>query len=398
MVQIIRKGGLPLPSEVAGKLQAAAAAAASIVLREPRPPGFPLLFSCDMQLIEPAVAYLHEHSVQRAHTADTLRTYAEILHDWFDTLEQSGIVWSDADGADLVAYRNRMLSQSSAHTGRPYSVRTVNHRVRGVLRFYEWAVRTAWLRQSSLAGRDTDFALSRRNSSIPRSRRDAPSQSLFVLHQFEAMPHPLTSTQARELLARLAPPYDLMARWQLYTGLRVSELLRLTVHDVSQSDQASSTGPPASHRVIRLIRKARKSGYVIASERLLEETDIYRRLHRAAWVRRRATQRALGDSALFIGRRGTAVRKNTYQQVVSQAGQDCGFTATTHLLRSTFACMMLARLEQLAKAGEAINPLLVVKILMGHERISSTDRYLRAIAMDAYVLTNALDSLLGESR
>jgi integrase/recombinase XerD len=398
MVQIIRKGALPLPSEVPSNLQAAAAAAASILLREPRPPGFPLLFSCDMQLIEPAVAYLHEHSVQRAHTADTLRTYAEILHDWFDTLEQSGIVWSDADGADLVAYRNRMLLQSSGHTGRPYSVRTVNHRVRGVLRFYEWAVRAAWLRQSSLAGRDNDFALSRRNWPISRAGRDAPSKSLFVLRQFEAMPHPLSSSQARELLARLPPPYDLMARWQLYTGLRVSELLRLTVHDVIQSDQAPSTGPPPSHRVIRLIRKARKSGYVIASERLLEETDIYRRLHRAGWAKRQAGNHAPSDSALFIGRRGTAVRKNTYQQVVSQTGQDCGFIATTHLLRSTFACMMLARLEQLAKAGEAITPLLVVKILMGHERISSTDRYLRAIAMDAYVLTDALDSLLGESR
>jgi hypothetical protein len=35
---------------------------------------------------------------------------------------------------------------------------------------------------------------------------------------------------------------------------------------------------------------------------------------------------------------------------------------------------------------------------MGHERISTTDRYLRAIAIDACVLTDALDSLLGETR
>ena len=44
--------------------------------------------------------------------------------------------WDEADVADLVAYRNRMLKQPSAHTGRPYSVRTINHRVRGVIRFY----------------------------------------------------------------------------------------------------------------------------------------------------------------------------------------------------------------------------------------------------------------------
>jgi integrase/recombinase XerD len=64
--------------------------AQTIKLREPRPVGFPLLFRAQSNLIEPAVAYLHEHGVQRAHTADTVRTYAEILYDWFDTLEQNG--------------------------------------------------------------------------------------------------------------------------------------------------------------------------------------------------------------------------------------------------------------------------------------------------------------------
>src|SRR5258707_477318 len=81
----------------------------------------------------------------RAHTADTVRTYTEILYDWFDALEQSGIAWRDADAIDLVAYRNRMLEHPSAHTKRPYSVRTINHRVRGVLRFHAWAVRNGWL-------------------------------------------------------------------------------------------------------------------------------------------------------------------------------------------------------------------------------------------------------------
>ncbi len=112
--------------------------------------GFPLLFTAQWQLIEPAVAFLHEHFVQRAHTADTLRTYAEVLYDWFETLEQNAIRWNDADAVDLVAYRNRMLTQPSAHTGRPYRISTINHRVRGVLRFYEWAVRTHWLQASTL--------------------------------------------------------------------------------------------------------------------------------------------------------------------------------------------------------------------------------------------------------
>jgi len=396
MVEIIRKGELPRPEDVPAGLRTAAAAALKITLREPRPAGFPLLFTSDLQLIEPAIAFLHEHSVQRAHTADTLRTYLEILYEWFEALEQSGIIWSEADVADLVAYRNRMLRQPSAHTGRAYSVRTINHRVRGVLRFYAWAVRNGWLHASPLLGRGSDFALARRHADRrPRIHGNDTDRNLFVLRQFENLPRPLTSAQARELLARLPPPYDLVARWQLYTGLRVSEVLRLTVNDVGQHDPARQCLPAPAHYVIDVMRKARKSGYVIASVSLLEETASYRQLHRQAWFQRTTRKGRTPDrQALFLNNRGLAVKKNTYQHVIHRTGQSCGFKATTHLLRATFACMMLARLEQLAKQGAAINPLLIVKVLLGHERLSTTDRYLRAITVDSCNLPEILESLL----
>jgi hypothetical protein len=124
MVQILRKAALPVPVDVPEHLRPAAAQALAMMLREPRPEGFPLLFTSDLQLIEPAVAFLHEHSIQRAHTVDTLRSYVEILYDWFETLEQNGIDWTEADAVDLVAYRNRMLQQPSEHTGRPYRIST----------------------------------------------------------------------------------------------------------------------------------------------------------------------------------------------------------------------------------------------------------------------------------
>ena len=58
---------------------------------------------------------------------------------------------------------------------------------------------------------------------------------------------------------------------------------------------------------------------------------------------------------------------------------------------------LLARLQHLANQGAAINPLLVVKILMGHEHVETTDRYLRAIAVDACVLKDVLDTLLSQT-
>lgn len=395
MIEIVRKGSLPLSSEVPQSLQEAAGAAHSIKLREPRPPGFPLLFTEDFQLIEPAIAYLHEHAIRRAHTPDTLNTYMEILYDWFDALERSGICWRSADTVDLLSYRNRMLTEHSEHTGRPYSVRTINHRVSGVLRFYEWMVRNRWLSNSPLAGRAHDFWIAREPHS-DRARDDiGQDRSLLVLRQFETLPRPLTSEQLRELLARLPSPYDLMARWQAYTGLRVSELLRLSVNGVTRRMAPDECRGVAAHQTVEITRKGRKSGYVIASKTLLEETAGYLALHRRAWIKRAlGKRRAIDGGELFINSRGKPVKNNTYQQVISDTGKACGFRATTHLLRSTFACMLLARLEQLAKNGAAINPLLIVKVLMGHEHIETTDRYLRAIAVDAVVMTEVLDSLL----
>jgi site-specific recombinase XerD len=394
MVLIIRKSRLPDPAEVIEPLRPAAALAQSVALREPRPAGFPLLFTAELQIIEPAVAFLHEHFVQRAHTVDTLRTYSEILFDWFETLEQNGIAWNEADAADLVAYRNRMVTQPSGHTNRPYQVTTINHRVRGVLRFYQWAVRNRWLVASPLAGKSPDYVMGSQRGPPSVRRTRAADDSLFALRQFESLPRPLTSVQARELLATLVPPYDLMARWQIYTGLRVSELLRIGVSEVTGQRMSSN-----SHQTIDVIRKGRKSGYVIAPASLLEETAVYLSSYRHAWLQRaRRHGRAPADAALFINSRGAPVCKNTYQQVINRAGQNCGFKATTHLLRATFACMLLARLEQIASQGTPVNPLLVVKVLMGHEHIATTDRYLRAIAVDACVLKDVLEALLSGAR
>ena len=136
---------------------------------------------------------------------------------------------------------------------------------------------------------------------------------------------------------------------------------------------------------------------MIAPRSLINETEAYLALHRKAWLGRAMRKRwATSRSELFINRRGTAVKKNTYQNAVRRAGEACGFEAFPHLLRATFGCMMLARLEQLAKEGAAINPLLVVKILMAHERIATTDKYLRAIAIDSHVLADVLEALIAK--
>ena len=60
------------------------------------PAGFPILLDAQMSIIEPAFSYLLELATipGRSHATETLRTYSEHLHDWFDSLEQSGLDWT----------------------------------------------------------------------------------------------------------------------------------------------------------------------------------------------------------------------------------------------------------------------------------------------------------------
>src|SRR5258708_17434390 len=54
----------------------------------------------------------------RSRAGETVRTYAEHLHDWFDALEQSGLDWRMADETTVAAYRNRMLRSEERRVGK----------------------------------------------------------------------------------------------------------------------------------------------------------------------------------------------------------------------------------------------------------------------------------------
>ena len=121
------------------------------------PKGFPLLFSKDCRLIEAASEFLYAHCVVRKVSDATLKTYGEILYDWFDTLEQSGIKWTEVDATDVVLYRDHMLHESSSIIGKPLKPATVNLRLTIVGLFYRWAKQNGLIetlpfgRQSNIA-------------------------------------------------------------------------------------------------------------------------------------------------------------------------------------------------------------------------------------------------------
>jgi integrase/recombinase XerD len=146
----------------------------------------------------------------RSHASETIRTYGEHLHDWFDSLAQSEIDWRCVSETQIAAWRNRMLSQVSSHTRRPYARSTVNDRVRTVCRFYSWAHDRGWI--DSLPFHFVDVRVRWRRQSFLAdvgARPGIVAANVLTVAEHERLPRALRVDQLRRFFERLKCPIGL---------------------------------------------------------------------------------------------------------------------------------------------------------------------------------------------
>ena len=369
------------------------------------PPGFPILLDDHMTIIEPAFAYLIEHAtiLGRSRAAETVRTYSEHLHDWFDALEQSGLDWRTADEMTVAAYRNRMLEAPSPPTQRPYARSTINDRVRTVCRFYEWAHRRHLVDELPFRFVDVRSTGNRRErgmlAHLDRRPPTIMRANALTTAQRERLPRPLRVDELRKLFAELDPPYRLMAEWALGTGLRRMELCGLTVSQVPKTaDLDAKTDPLVG--VLLSITKGDRPRNIYPPLRLIDRTHWYVGEERAALVksvqRRCSTFRP--PPSLFLNRDGNPVKRPRLSAAFNAAFHAAGLDGSLHWLRHTFAMTMLVRLQrQVATAPNGdLNPLKVVQVLLGHTSIATTAIYLRCVELHERELAESLAYLYGE--
>jgi integrase/recombinase XerD len=364
------------------------------------PAGFPILVWERMAIIEPAFAYLLQLATipGRSHAAETVRTYGEHLHDWFDSLEQSELDWRVVGEADIAAYRNRMLSQPSPQTRRPYARSTVNDRVRTICRFYAWAQSSGWIEALPFHFVDVRVGMGRRQTFLAHvdPHPGLTAANVLTVAEHERLPRPLRVDQLRLLFARLAMPYRLMAEWALATGLRRKELCGLAVFQVPETahldeDEHPLVGVPLT------ITKGDRPRTVYPPIRLIDRTHRYIDEVRAPQVRalRRRRSGYRPPSALFLNRQGQAITNARMTAAFAAAFTAAGLQGSLHWLRHTFAMTMLVRLQRQAANTPDLNPLKIVQILLGHSSIQSTAIYLRCVELNARELASSIDYLYG---
>jgi len=125
--------------------------------------GVPMLLDGSMRLVEPACAWLMHVALVRGRTrsSQTWRAYGEALYDWWQTLEANGWAWDRVSYHEVAAYRDRMLSGPSDHTGRPYARATINGRLRVIALFYRWCAARGLTASVPFTSQDVSVARSR---------------------------------------------------------------------------------------------------------------------------------------------------------------------------------------------------------------------------------------------
>jgi len=365
------------------------------------PPGFPILLDAQMSIVEPAFSYLLELAIipGRSHAGETLRTYSEHLHDWFDALEQSELDWRLADEGTIAAYRNRMLSTPSPHTGRPYARSTVNDRVRTICRFNSWAHRRGLIAALPFDYVEVSLRSTRRQGMLAHldHRPATVMANILTVAEAERLPRPLRVDQLRSLFRHLSSPYDLIAEWALATGMRRKELCGLRLDQVPDVARLDIDDDPLVG-IPLTITKGDRPRTVYPPLRLIDRTHWYVGEQRAALVKRR---RGTGPSyrppsALFLNSNGDPVSRARFSAAFGAAFRAAGLTGSGHWLRHSFAMAMLVRLQKQAAASPDLNPLKIVQVLLGHASIQTTAIYLRCVELHADTLAESLAYLYGE--
>jgi len=166
-------------------------------------------------------------------------------------------------------------------------------------------------------------------------------------------PKALNVDQALAMMEANIPPdpeglRDLALAELLYgSGLRVSEAMALNVHDID-SGMVRVQGKGNKERIVPVSKKC--------EERVL------------AWLKQRhALEPDPMEQALFIGARGKRLNRRQANRILARLAEVAGIPREVHphMLRHSFASHML----------EAGADLRSVQELLGHERLTTTQRY-----------------------
>lgn len=281
----------------------------------------------------------YEEALWVRHAARTVPAYLADVGALLGWMEGRGIGLQAVRTPDLLAYQADLLAARKVD-GTPYSASLHTNRITAMKSFFRFLYRRGFLLQDPAAAVE-----------YPRVQQRLPTNVL-------------TRQEARRILE--APGGDTTAGLRdrailetfYATGLRVSELSRLTVHDVDTEEQ-----------VLRIVQgKGGKDRNVPLTGAAAEAIDVY--LQRARPRMRGARHSPL----LFLAPRGGRMHTSTVNDIVHLWAKEAGIKrrVTCHTFRHSVATHLL-------KGGADIRH---IQAFLGHRSLQTTERYTRVEISD----------------
>lgn len=322
----------------------------------------------------------------RSATGDTVRTYAEALVTWIKFNSDYRFQLDDATEERLAMFRNCLANRANQEGKRKYSPATVNNRIAVTEAFYIWA------QKRGVMLTPLGEFLSNRAAESPSHywqgfharRRSNDSLRVSVVQR---MPRVLSFEEIARLFVVVRPPFALMFRWALATGLRRFEVCALRRSLLPHTAQIAAKG--AELVPIKITRKGGRSITVHAPAALVEETLWY-----CLTERPQESSLENGDY-VFLNRLGAPYARASMSREFRRCADAIGTDATLHHLRHTFATLVLGILESFERRGRPMNSIKAVQLLLGHANVTTTELYLRALDVSSEGVRDALDFLYG---
>ncbi len=260
--------------------------------------------------------------MERGLSENTLSAYRSDLYKFSLWLQQKQIELVKVEPTDILAYLALPDSKS---------VRTVARRLSSLRRLYEYLLREDQIKQNPVSNVDAP----RLGRSLPKSLTESEVEALLEAPDTERM---------------LGIRDKCMLELLYATGLRVSELVNLTIQQVN-----------LRQGVVRVTGKGNKERLVPMGE---EATQWLNRYLNSA--RSEILNHSLSD-ALFPSNRGKAMTRQTFWHMIKRYTIVVGInkTLSPHVLRHAFATHLINHGADLR----------VVQMLLGHSDISTTQIY-----------------------
>lgn len=323
----------------------------------------PQLFSVDGSAYEVENLYML-FKARRLREKSTITT-AEHVKEFLKWRVDNKLAIEDVSDDDFEYYIGAQCGYKTG-TGAELSWNTVNGRLSGAYRFLIWCKIKGFNKNISLetsakshAGAFHKYKVTQhpgRNITVPTNFLLMEDAVMFIRAMGEVSAC-LGRTKERNLL---------MAKLMLQCGARVSEVVNFPEFDLPIIRHSNNSTPA------RIVGKGGKARFILIPNGLLSDLWAYKDISRQLILERGDLHKhnRLSHGNLFLTEYGAPITVNWVEKVFSKISKVIGVQVNPHLLRHTFGSYhyLLNR------------DLLFLSTLMGHESVSTTERYYVQVA------------------